>query len=368
MPGEKSMPETARRSITFAEAVREGLDQSMARDPRVIVIGEGVPDPKAIFGTTAGLRRKYGERRVFDMPLAENGLTGACIGAAMSGLRPVMVHQRIDFALLAMDQLINNAAKWHYMFDGKVPVPLVVRMIVGRGWGQGPQHSQSLQAMFAQSPGLKVVMPSTPYDAKGMLIAAIEDDNPVLFIEHRWLHGISDEVPEDMYRVALDQARLLHEGGDVTIAAFSYMAIESLSAARALLAAMNIGAEVLDMRSASPLDSRSVVDSVRKTGRLVVADTATRTGSIAGELISRVAEQAFDALKARPVRIASPDHPAPTSHHMTEDYYPTARTIADEVLTLLGRTQESASYEQLCLLTGRSGPHDTPNREFRGPF
>jgi pyruvate dehydrogenase E1 component beta subunit len=362
------MPETSLRRITFGEAVREGLDQSMARDERVIVIGEGVPDPKAVFGTTAGLREKYGDRRVFDMPLAENGLTGACIGAALCGLRPVMVHQRIDFALLAMDQLINNAAKWHYMFDGKPCVPLVVRMIVGRGWGQGPQHSQSLQAMFAQFPGIKVVMPSTAHDAKGMLIAAIEDDGPVLFIEHRWLHAIPDDVPGSMYRVPLDQARLLHEGGDVTIAAFSYMAIEALTAARALLASMDICVEVLDMRSVRPLDSSRVLDSVRKTGRLIVADTAMRTGGIGGELLSQVVEQAFGFLKAPPVRLASPDHPLPTSHFMNDGYYPSAKTIADEVLKLLGKTGRSAGYEQLCRLTSRSGPHDTPNREFRGPF
>jgi pyruvate/2-oxoglutarate/acetoin dehydrogenase E1 component len=362
------MPEIVSRRITYAEAIREALDQCMAADSRVIVIGEGVPDPKAIFGTTAGLRQKYGDRRVFDMPLAENGVTGACIGAAMSGLRPVMVHQRIDFALLAMDQLINNAAKWHYMFDGKVSVPLVVRMIVGRGWGQGPQHSQSLQAMFAHVPGLKVVMPSTGHDAKGMLVAAIEDDGPVIFIEHRWLHPIQDEVPEGIFRTSLDRASLLHQGDDVTIAAFSYMAIESLIAARALLASMNIGVDVLDMRSVSPLDSGSVLDSVRKTGRLVVVDTATRSGSVAGELISRVAEQAFDSLKAHPVRIASPDHPAPTSHFMNVGYYPTAKTIADEVLLLLGKAGDSASHEQLRLLTGRNGPHDSPNRDFRGPF
>jgi len=362
------MPEAGIRRITFGEAVREGLDQSMARDERVILIGEGVPDPKAIFGTTAGLREKYGNRRVFDMPLAENGLTGACIGAALCGLRPVMVHQRIDFALLAMDQLVNNAAKWHYMFDGKASVPLVVRMIVGRGWGQGPQHSQSLQAMFAQIPGLKVVMPATARDAKGMLIAAIEDDNPVLFIEHRWLHSIPDDVPEDMYRVDLDRARLLHQGGDVTIAAFSYMAIEALTAAKALLEAMDVSAEVLDMRCVNPLDSDSVIESVRKTGRLIVADTAMRSGSVGGELLSQVVEQAFTLLKSRPVRLASPDHPLPTSHFMNEGYYPSARTIADEVLKLLGRMEQSAGYERLCRLTLRSGPSDTPNREFRGPF
>lgn len=362
------MHNAAVRELTFAEAVREGLDQSMERNAQVIVIGEGVPDPKAIFNTTAGLREKYGSGRVFDMPLAENGMTGICIGAALSGMRPVMVHQRIDFALLAMDQLINNAAKWHYMFDGKATVPLVVRMIVGRGWGQGPQHSQSLQAMFSQVPGIKVVMPTTAHDAKGMLVAAIEDDNPVLFIEHRWLHQIKDHVPVEHYRVPLGKAKLMHAGDAVTVAAFSYMAIESLMAAKALMAKFGVGVEVLDMRSVRPLDVTSVVESVRKTGRLIVADTAFRTGSISGELLSQVVEQAFGALKAQPVRIASPDYPVPTSPFMAEHYYPGAQTIADVVLDMLGKTKSSDTYRELCACFERSGPHDTPNRGFTGPF
>lgn len=362
------MPESRERDITFAQAVREGLDQAMEQDPRVIVIGEGVPDPKAIFNTTAELREKFGTQRVFDMPLSENGVTGVCIGAALSGMRPVMVHQRIDFALLAMDQLVNNAAKWHYMFDGKASVPLVVRVIVGRGWGQGPQHSQSLQAIFAQVPGLKVVMPTTAYDAKGMLIAAIEDNNPVIFIEHRWLHQIKDHVPEEVYRVPLGQAKVLHEGDAVTVAAFSYMAVESLIAAKALMSTMGIGIEVLDMRSVRPLDVVSVLHSVRKTGRLIVADTAFRTGSIAGELISQVVEQAFDALKTHPVCIASPDHPVPTSHFMAECYYPGPQTIVDAVLDMVGADKISANYRELCALMLRDEPHDTPNRGFTGPF
>ena len=367
-PKVKSMHNTGSRELTFAEAVREGLDQSMETNPRVIVIGEGVPDPKAIFNTTAGLREKYGSRRVFDMPLAENGMTGICIGAALSGFRPVMVHQRIDFALLAMDQLINNAAKWHYMFDGKAIVPLVVRMIVGRGWGQGPQHSQSLQAMFAQVPGMKVVMPTTAHDAKGMLVAAIEDDNPVLFIEHRWLHQIKDHVPTECYQEPLGTAKLMHAGESVTVAAFSYMAIESLIAAKALMSTLGVGIEVMDMRSVRPLDVASVVKSVRKTGRLIVADTAFRTGSISGELLSQVVEQAFGALKARPVRIASPDYPVPTSSFMSEHYYPGAQTIADAVLEVLGQRKDGDSYQKLCCCLQRSGSHDTPNRAFTGPF
>jgi len=361
------MPANGNRQLSYSEAIREGLDMAMESDSSVIVIGEGVPDPKSIFNTTAGLLDKYGSGRVFDMPISENGLTGVCIGAAMAGMRPVMVHQRIDFAMLAMDQLVNNAAKWSYMFDGKVSVPLVIRLLIGRGWGQGPQHSQSLQAIFAHIPGLKVVMPATARDAKGMMIAAIEDPNPVIFIEHRWLHHINDTVPEDYYSISLDRARIMLEGADVTIAAFSLMAIESLIAARALLP-IGIHAEVIDMRSVSPLDVETVLDSVRKTGRLVVADTAHQTGSIAGELISRVVEQSCSCLKSNPIRIASPDHPAPTSQFMTRDYYPGPDEIVDAVLKLAGVSKDSIDYDGLTASFRNNNPHDVPNREFSGPF
>lgn len=361
------MPDSSQRTLSYAQAVREGLDQAMERDPKVIIIGEGVPDPKSIFNTTAGLREKYGAKRVFDMPLAENGVTGICIGAALSGMRPVMVHQRIDFALLAMDQLVNNAAKWHYMFNGKASVPMVVRVIVGRGWGQGPQHSQSLQAMFAQIPGLKVVMPTTPYDAKGMLISAIEDNNPVIFIEHRWLHHIVDTVPVEIYRVPLNRAKVLHEGKDVTIAAFSYMAVESLLAARAL-GTHSVGVEVIDMRSARQLDVDAVVDSVRKTGRLLVADTAFKTGGISAEILSQVLEREFKSLKTAPVRVSLPDHPVPTSHFMADGYYPESLSIADAVLGLIGVEPETIDYSRLQETLCRSGPLDVPNKNFKGPF
>jgi pyruvate/2-oxoglutarate/acetoin dehydrogenase E1 component len=357
----------ALRELSFAEAIREGLDQSMAQDARVVVIGEGVPDPKAIFGTTAGLRQRYGAARVFDMPLSENGMTGICIGAALSGMRPVMVHQRIDFALLAMDQLVNNAAKWHYMFDGKATVPLVVRVIVGRGWGQGPQHAQSLQGLFAQIPGLKVVMPTTAHDAKGMLIAAIEDPNPVIFIEHRWLHHLNDHVPHHAYRVPLDRARILHGGSDLTVAAFSYMAIEALQAARAL-APHNLSIEVIDMRSARPLDIDSVLTSVRKTGHLLVADTAGQTSGLAAEVVSQVVERGFKTLAVAPRRITTPDHPVPTSHFMSKNYYPDALTMADTILTMLGKSKSDLDYPTLQNALKRSGPEDIPNQNFSGPF
>ena len=363
-----SMLDANTRQITYVEAIREALDQSMTQDDRVIVIGEGVPDPKAIFNSTLGLQEKFGKRRVFDMPLSENGVTGACIGAAISGMRPVMIHQRVDFALLSLDQLINNAAKWHYMFNGKSQVPLVIRMIVGRGWGQGPQHSQSLQALFSMVPGLKVVMPTTAHDAKGMMVAAIKDNNPVIFIEHRWLHPIVDLVPESIYEVPLDRAKILCEGSDVTVAAFSYMTFEALITARALLTIMGISVELIDMRSVRPLDSQTVIDSVKKTGRLIVADTAYKTGSIAAELISQVLEGAFESLKAAPIRVCSPDFPTPTAPSMTEGYYPTPGTIADAALKLLGKDNSTTSYQELKLAITCKGMHDIPNREFKGPF
>ena len=362
------MPHSKDREISYAEAIREGLEISMSENPRVIVIGEGVPDPKAIFNTTAGLRSRFGENRVFDMPLSENGMTGVCIGAAISGMRPVMVHQRIDFSLLAMDQIVNNAAKWYYMFDGKSQVPLVVRMIIGRGWGQGPQHSQSLQAMFGQIPGLKVVMPTTAYDAKGILISAIEDDGPVIIIEHRWLHHVRDHVPVGSYRVPLNRAKRLHEGRSLTIAAFSHMSLEAFLAAKALKECMDISVDVLDMRSVRPLDIEAVVDSLKKTGRLIVADTGSKTGGIAGELIAQVVERAFQSLKSPPVRVASPDFPAPTSPFMTEGYYPEAQDIADSVLQVLSVEKDSHRYTRLSNSLRRKAPHDTPNRDFMGPF
>ncbi|MDA1076992.1 MAG: alpha-ketoacid dehydrogenase subunit beta [Proteobacteria bacterium] len=362
------MHEQGLRQLNFVEAIREGLDLALAQDPSVLVIGEGVTDPKAIFTSTAGLQQKYGPQRVFDMPLAENGLTGVCIGAAISGMRPVMIHQRIEFAMLAMDQIVNNAAKWHYIFNGKARVPLVIRMIVGRGWGQGPQHSQSLQAMFASVPGLKVVMPTTAADAKGLMIVAIEDDNPVVFIEHRWLHHVTDNVPEGVYRIPIGQARVMHEGSDATIAAFSYMSLESMLTAKALKKYMGISVDLIDMRSVRPLDLPAVLNSVEKTGRLVVADTAFKIGSVAGELVSQVVEQAFDCLKKAPVRIASPDHPVPTSPFMAAECYPGPQQIAEAVIDLVGASRDTLGYQALCEALVRRNRHDVPSRDFLGPF
>ena len=228
------------RNKKYCEAINEALSLAMELDESVICYGLGVPDPKGVFGTTLGLQEKFGDKRVFDMPTAENAMTGVAIGASLYGIRSVITHQRLDFFLLAMDQLVNNAAKWHYMFGGQNSVPITIRLIIGRGWGQGPTHSQNLQSIFAHIPGLKVVMPTTSADAKGLLLESIFDDNPVLFLEHRWLHNLEGNVPEGDYRVPIGKAQLLKEGSDVTIVSLSYMSIEALHAVEVLEKKRNI--------------------------------------------------------------------------------------------------------------------------------
>jgi pyruvate/2-oxoglutarate/acetoin dehydrogenase E1 component len=351
------------RKITFAEAIREGTDQCMGEDSSVYVMGLGVPDPKGIFGTTVGLRDKYGEKRVMDMPVSENAMTGVAIGSALMGMRPIMTHQRIDFMLLSLDQIINNAAKWHYMFGGQKSVPLVIRLLIGQGWGQGPQHSQSLQALFAHIPGLKVVMPFSPYDAKGLLTASVKDNNPVIFIEHRWLHNLFGEVPEEPYHVPIGKAHIAREGKDVTIVSSSYMTREALQAAD-WLKKDNIEAEVVDLRSLKPLDEESILASVKKTGRLMVVDGAWRFLSVSAEIIAIVVEKAFSALKQPPCRITFPDVPTPTSWALANQFYPRAIDIinkAEEFFGPLDKSKDAACIAKPALL-------DVPDKTFTGPF
>ncbi len=350
------------RQLKFSEALREAQDLCMAADPTVYIMGLGVPDPKGVFGTTVGLREKHGDERVLDMPLAENAMTGVALGSALSGMRPILTHQRVDFALVAMEQMLNQAAKWFYMFGGQQSVPMVVRMIIGRGWGQGPQHSQSLQSLFAHIPGLKVVMPTTAHDAKGLLIAAIEDNNPVIFMEHRWLYGVSDYVPEGMYRVPLGSARIMREGSDVTLVAVSYMALEALNAAE-MLYEQGISAEVIDLRSLRPLDGNTVLESVRKTGRLVAIDTSWKSFGVAGEIVALAAECAFETLKAAPCRIALPDCPTPTSPALAAGFYPRAPHIVQAVLRMLGKDGSQLNFEP-----APNQRLDQPDPGFTGPF
>jgi pyruvate dehydrogenase E1 component beta subunit len=326
-------------------------------------MGLGVPDPSGFFGTTIGLQEKYGKMRAMDMPTSENGMTGVAIGSALTGMRPIMAHHRMEFALLAVEQIINQAANWHYMFGGKSSIPLVIRIFIGRGWGQGPQHAQSLQAMFAHIPGLKVVMPSTPYDAKGLFISAIEDNNPVIFLEHRWLHTITGHVPEGVYRIPIGQANIARTGSDVTIIAFSYMNIEALFAAE-VLEKNGIDAEIIDLRSVRPIDTDAILESVKKTRHLIVVDQAWKTGGIAGEIIALAAEEVYSYLKAKPVRITLPDFPSPSSPGLTKHYHPRAIDIVNSALKMFGKTEKTE--EELGIV--QKTPLDIPNKEFKGPF
>jgi pyruvate dehydrogenase E1 component beta subunit len=353
---------------TYSEAIQDAISIAMERNVNVVLIGEGVPDPKRIFGTTAGLLEKYGANRVFDSPLSENGITGICVGASLMGLRPILVHQRVDFALLSMDQLVNNAAKWHYMFNQQSSIPMVVRMIVGRGWGQGPQHSQSLQALFAHIPGLKVVMPATGYDVKGMLLAAIEDNNPVVFIEHRWLHPVKDNVPEGYYKVALNKARVVRYGTRLTIAAFSYAVLEALKVANLMHKFCGIDIEVVDMRSISPLDSDTVLESVKKTKNLLIVDTAHVFGGIGGELMAQIIEKGFHYLENPPARIGLPNFPSPTSNFMMSEYYPNTRSMIIQIDSMLGINSFNDSLISALSDLERKQAHDVPDQSFTGPF
>jgi pyruvate dehydrogenase E1 component beta subunit len=363
------MPDAAstERLINGAEAIREGMDQCMAADDRVFLMGEGAADPKGIFGTTAGLVQKYGTDRVIEMPVAENGLTGIAIGAALMGRRPVMVHQRVDFALLALEQIFNNAAKTHYVTGGKHRVPLVIRMIIGRGWGQGPEHSQSLESVFAHFPGLKVVLPSTAQDAKGMLVAAIRDDNPVVMLEHRWTHYAIGNVPEALYETPLTGPAHVREGSDVTIVATSYMTYEAREAADAMARA-GVTADVFDMRVLRPLDITPVVEAVQRTGRLIVGDVGWKLFGAGAEIITSVVEQAFHDMKAPPVRLGLPDHPTPSTRSLVPDFYPYSGDIVARTADITGAHDRLAPVMAALAEARAQRPIDVPNPDFKGPF
>ncbi|HEX2926657.1 MAG TPA: pyruvate dehydrogenase complex E1 component subunit beta [Ruminiclostridium sp.] len=324
----------ATRMISYKDALYEALDQSLARDSRVFVMGEGVDDPGGVFGSTKGLHEKYGSHRVFDTPIAENSLTGIAAGAAMAGLRPVFIHSRMDFLLISLDQLVNHAAKWSYMTGGKVCVPLVVRTVSARGWGSGAQHSQCMQGMLMNAPGLKIAAPATPYDAKGLLISSIIDNNPVLFVEHRWLYKTMGNVPDILYSIPLGKGAVRRKGTDVTIVAVSYMVIEALKAAEKLQS-QNISAEVVDLRTIKPIDEDIIFESLAKTGRLIITDTGWKTGGVSAEIAALVAEKAVHLLKKPVVRVCCPDIPTPAGDLQEKAFYPDSESICNKAVELM---------------------------------
>lgn len=348
------------RLIRYVDALREAFEQEMARDPRVFMFGLDVDDHKGIQGSTLGLVEKFGKQRVFGTPLSEDAMTGVAIGAAMAGLRPIHVHIRMDFMLLAMNQLVNMAAKSHYMYDGQVKIPLVVRTMIGRSWGQGGQHSQALHSLFMHIPGLKVVAPSNPHDAKGCMIAAIRDNNPVIFIEHRLLYATEGFVSSDSYAVPLGKARTLTEGKDITIIAISHMVMATLRAHKHL-ATIGIQAEVIDPVTLWPLDIDTIVNSVKKTGRLLIVDNAWLPCGASSEIITQVMEklQSADIKPPKIGRLGFAHTTCPTTKPLENLFYPNGQTIALK------------AYELMHNQTGSWQPPSDESTEieaFKGPF
>lgn len=324
------------RTLSYADAIREAHAQLLQSDERVFVFGQGVWSPWYAGTSLRDIDKEFGRDRIIESPVAENATTGAAVGAALAGMRPIVFHPRMDFMLLAVDPIVNQAANWSYMFEGRIGVPIVIRAVINRGGEQAAQHSQAVHSWFMHVPGLKVVMPSTPYDAKGLLIAAVADGNPVIYVDDRWLYADEGLVPEEMYEVPISVAEVRRRGRDVTIVAASFMAREALRSA-VELAARGVDAEVIDLRSVKPWDRTCVLESVEKTGRLVIADSGWTTAGIGAEIAATVAEERLRSLKAPIARVCLPDIPAPMSHALEQNYYRSADNITAAALRLIGR-------------------------------
>ena len=323
------------RKISYAEAINEALHQIIAKNNHVFLIGQGVTSPWYVGSTTAGLINRFGPKRIIDTPTSENCITGVALGTALAGMHPIMCYPRMDFMYYAMDQIANHIANWHYMFGGQLSAPVTLWAIINRGGEQAAQHSQALHAIFTHIPGLKVVAPSTPYDAKGLLVASVEDENPVVYIDDRWLYQHEGEVPEELYSVPIGKGVIRREGKDVTLVATSYMVHEVVRACENL-DKEGISVEVVDLRSLKPLDENLLFTAVKKTGRLVVVDGGWTTCGFAAEISAKIAESAiFWSLKAPIIRVSLPDTPAPASSALEKVYYPKAEKIIHAVKKIL---------------------------------
>ncbi len=345
------------RKISYSQALNEAVAQEMERDSAVFVYGIGVPDHKGIFGSTTGLAERFGKDRCFDTPLSEDTMTGFGIGAAINGMRPVHVHMRVDFLLLAMNQIANMASSYHYASGGTLKVPMVIRAIIGRGWGQGFQHSKSIYSILAHFPGLKVVMPTTPRDAKGLLIAAIRDDNPVVFIEHRWLYWQEGEVPEEPYTIPLGEPNTLRHGSDFTIVATSWMNVEALQAAE-ILGRRGVSVEIIDPRTVAPFNPDTIIKSVKKTGYCIVADNDWTYCGFSAEAAAVISEHCLHDLKAPVARLGFAPTPCPTARNLENEFYPDAGDIIRTAETMLGMEPADLSNESFYNYEHR----------FKGPF
>lgn len=315
------------RILTYKDAIGEAIDQAMSKDPRVFAIGLDANDKFNVFGSMDNVTHK---ERVIGTPVSENAMTGVALGAALSGMRPIYIHLRVDFMLLAMDQIVNYIAKWRYMFQGQVKVPIVIRAVIGRGWGSGAQHSDTLQALFTHIPGLKVIMPSNPYDAKGLLLAAVEDDYPVIFIEHRWLYNNTCHVPQEPFTLPIGKGKIAREGNKLTIVATSIAVIDAL-----LACGSDLDVEIIDPRTLKPLDEDLILQSLDKTGHLLVIDYDFPMCSFASEVCALAAEKGFRYLKAPVSRMTFPESHMPASAILEKKFYPDPARIAERIRKLI---------------------------------
>jgi acetoin:2,6-dichlorophenolindophenol oxidoreductase subunit beta len=354
------LPKETERTLAYVDALKEGVEQEMSNDDSVFVFGLDVDDHKAIQGSTRGLLEKFGPERVFTTPLSEDAMTGVAIGAAMAGMRPVHVHIRMDFLMLCMNQLVNIAAKSRYMYGGSVKVPLVVRSMIGKSWGQGAQHSQALYSMFMHVPGLKVIAPSNAHDAKGAMAAAIQDDNPVIFVEHRLLYPTESYVPEERYTIEFGKARIVRSGSDVTLLGISNMVMECLRSAE-LLEEIGISAEVVDPISLAPLDIDTILDSAIRTKRLIIVDNAWTACGASAEILSQVIERAGPNSGIEVRRMGFAPTPCPTTPLLEDEFYPNPATIG------------SAAFEMVRPRDAKWTPDPERTqlayqKQFKGPF
>ena len=329
------------REITYLEAIREAMQQIMRQNEDVYLIGEDIAEYGGAFGVTVGMLSEFGKERIRNTPISEAAIVGVGIGSAVTGMRPIAEIMFSDFITISMEQIANQAAKIRYMFGGKAKVPLVIRTAGGGGTGAAAQHSQSLEGLVTHIPGLKVVMPSCPYDAKGLLIASINDDNPVIFIEHKLLYKNKkciQHVPEDLYEIPLGSADIKRKGSDISIAATSFMVQKSIEAAQILAEEENIECEVIDLRTLRPLDIDTVLDSVKKTGKLLCVEEACSFGGFMGEVVSQVMEKGFDYLDAPVPRVAGRNCPVPYSLVLEEEMIPSIDRIKKGILDILYKT------------------------------
>jgi len=343
--------------MTYREAINDAIFQEMRRDGTIFVYGIGVADHLRIFGTTKGLVEEFGSLRCFGTPISEDAMTGFGMGAALNGMRPIHIHIRVDFLLLAMNQLANMVSTHCYGTGGKLKVPMVIRAVVGRGWGQSFQHSKTMHSCFGHIPGIKVVMPTTPNDAKWLLVSAIRDDNPVIVIEHRWLYDAVGEVTDEDQSLPLDQPNVLRRGKDVTIVATSWMNIEALQAAK-VLERHGVDVEIIDARAVSPIDDTLILQSVEKTGHCIVADNDWIHCGFSAELAARVSENCFTYLKSPVRRLGFAHTPCPCTRPLENYFYGGAKTIIQAVETKLGLEKIDVSNEDFC----------SHERKFKGPF